>query len=135
MNFFEWNQQLSVDNPLIDADHQTLISLVNEFGDVASKRHDAAQLEQILAQLIDYTSTHFEREESLMGEIGYTKIKEHRTQHEKLLARVKDLQKELQQGRISIAIETAELLRFWLTSHIMLSDRDLAEAIRTRTAA
>lgn len=134
MNFFEWNQQLSVDNPQIDAEHRTLISLVNEFGDTATKHYDATQLERTLKSLIEYTSTHFEREESLMNEIGYAKTREHLNQHAKLLARVHDLQKELQQGRISIAIETAELLRFWLTSHIMLSDRALAEAIRSRAA-
>lgn len=134
MNFFEWNQQLSVDNPQIDADHQTLIGLVNEFGDTATKHPDATQLEGILQKLIEYTSTHFEREENLMREIGYARTREHLNQHAKLLARVNDLQKEMQLGRISIAIETAELLRFWLTSHIMLSDRDLAEAIHSRAA-
>ncbi|WMW81749.1 bacteriohemerythrin [Undibacterium cyanobacteriorum] len=134
MNFFEWNQQLSVGNPQIDADHQTLIGLVNEFGDTAAKHPDATQLERILQKLIEYTSTHFEREETLMREIGYAKTREHLNQHAKLLARVHDLQKEMQLGRISIAIETAELLRFWLTSHIMLSDRDLAEAIHSRAA-
>ena len=110
MNFFEWNQQLSVDNPLIDADHQTLISLVNEF----EMSHRSGMTPPSLSkfwQLIDYTSTHFEREESLMGEI-LPRSKNIRTQHEKTVSSGQRSSKELQQGRISIAIETAELLRF-----------------------
>ncbi len=130
MIFFEWNQTLSVADPIIDDDHQTLIRLVNQFGVAASEKRDHSELEKTLLTLIEYTQTHFLREENLMASISYPKLKAHQDQHRKLMARVLDLKRELEEGRRSIAIETAELLRFWLTSHILLSDKELADAIK-----
>ncbi len=130
MTFFEWNPQLSVENPSIDEDHKHLIQLVNEFGVVAAQDQEIDRLEQILQTLLVYTQEHFQKEEELMAAIGYHKIKPHQEQHRKLLARVEDLHNEFHGGKRRIASETAELLRFWLTSHIMLSDKELAEAIR-----
>jgi hemerythrin len=129
MEYFEWNNSLSVHDELIDEDHKILIGMVNELHDAADLGKDYITLSSILERLAAYTREHFQREEDLMQAIAYARFKSHKEQHRKLLERVSDLQQELNRAREMVALETAELLRFWLTSHILLSDKHLADTL------
>ena len=130
MDYFQWSDELSVNNELIDHDHQTLIDMVNELHMAVEIGQGYLILSDILKKLAIYTQEHFQREEALMASIDYADYAAHQTQHKKLLERVTDLQRELNRDRAQIALETAELLRFWLTSHILLSDKKLADKVR-----
>ncbi|MBC3831313.1 hemerythrin family protein [Undibacterium amnicola] len=129
MEYFEWNDSLSVHDVLIDEDHKILIGMVNELHDAADLGKDYITLSSILERLAAYTREHFQREEDLMQSIAYPRYKAHKEQHRKLLERVTDLQQELNRAREMVALETAELLRFWLSSHILLSDKHLADTL------
>nr|WP_315483635.1 bacteriohemerythrin [uncultured Undibacterium sp.] len=129
MEYFEWNDSLSVHDVLIDEDHKILIGMVNELHDAADLGKDYITLSGILERLAAYTREHFQREEDLMQSIAYPRYKAHKEQHRKLLERVTDLQQELNRAREMVALETAELLRFWLSSHILLSDKHLADTL------
>ena len=129
MEYFEWNESLSVHDVLIDEDHKILIGMVNELHDAADLGKDYITLSGILERLAAYTREHFQREEDLMQSIAYPRYKAHKEQHRKLLERVTDLQQELNRAREMVALETAELLRFWLSSHILLSDKHLADTL------
>jgi len=130
MAYFQWNPTLSVGNTLIDSDHQNLINIVNELYTAADLKQDCDILEDILQRLFDYTSEHFEREEEMMKLTGYPGFENHKKQHKKLLERVVCLQASLAEKREYVAKETAELLKFWLTSHIYMADKELAIAIQ-----
>lgn len=133
MEYFEWDDSLSVGDTLIDHDHQTLIGMVNDLHDAADLGKDYIALSGILDKLVLYTQEHFQREEDLMRAIAYAGFKSHQQQHRKLLERVTALQLELNRARELVALETAELLRFWLTSHILISDKQFADAMHTNT--
>lgn len=132
MEYFEWNDHLSVHDTLIDNDHQKLIGMVNELHEAADLDLDYLSLSTILTRLTIYTQEHFQREENLMQKSGYPDFDAHKEQHEKLLERVTDLKRELDNARSLVALETAELLRFWLTSHILLSDKQFADYLHNR---
>lgn len=130
MEYFKWSEDLSVNDAQVDHDHQTLIGMVNELHQAVHLGKDYLDLSAILEKLAHYTKEHFQREETVMLSIQYDQYKNHKEQHKKLIERVTDLQRELSRNRQQIASETAELLRFWLTSHILLSDKRLAEFVR-----
>ncbi|WP_395007370.1 bacteriohemerythrin [Undibacterium sp.] len=130
MVYFQWNSALSVGNTLIDCDHQNLIDIVNELYTAADLKQDCDILGDILQRLFDYTSEHFDREEEMMKLTGYPGFESHKMQHKKLLERVVRLQVSLAEKREYVAKETAELLKFWLTSHIYMADKELAMAIQ-----
>jgi hemerythrin-like metal-binding protein len=129
MNYFDWSDDLSVHNPLIDRDHQELITLVNDLHAAVSLGKEQAIIARVLDSLYNYTQEHFQREELLMEVINYTKIVPHLLQHKKLLERVVCLRNDLKTKPQTVAIETAELLKSWLISHINVSDKELAFAI------
>lgn len=64
-----------------------------------------------------------------MEHIGYSDMDAHLAQHKKLIEQVLVLQNAFERGRIEVAKDTAELLRFWLTHHIMRTDKKLSAAI------
>lgn len=130
MSYFQWASTLSVGDLVIDCDHQSLINLINELYVAAERKEDGVILGSILQRLFNYTSEHFDREERLMEQIQYQDALSHIKQHKKLLERVLLLQASLAEKRDYVAKETAELLRFWLTSHIYTNDMALAAAAK-----
>lgn len=129
MSYFQWTNALSVDDPVLDQDHQHLIGLINELYGATEIQQDSTVLGQILQRLFEYTREHFAREEALMQKINFADFPQHVKQHQKLLERVVTLQAALAENREYVAKETAELLKFWLSSHIHMSDRALALAV------
>lgn len=129
MDFFQWSDELSVGNRLIDRDHLELLALVNELHAASEQGCSDEIIVNTLQTLFNYTQEHFQREELLMEHIHYPELEEHRAQHQKLIAQVVLLQDAMMRGRGEVASSTAELLRYWLIHHIKRTDKKLALAI------
>jgi hemerythrin len=129
MDYFQWSEALSVGNTLIDQDHKELVTLVNELHQAVQDGKSSETLGSILQALFAYTHEHFQREELLMEHIQYEDMDAHLAQHKKLIEQVAVLQDAFERGRIEVANNTAELLRYWLTHHIMRTDKKLSAAI------
>lgn len=129
MDYFQWSDALSVGNTLIDQDHKELVTLVNELHQAVQDGKSNETLGSILQALFTYTHEHFQREELLMEHIKYADMDAHLDQHKKLIEQVEVLQDAFERGRSEVAIGTAELLRYWLTHHIMRTDKKLSAAI------
>lgn len=130
MAYFEWTDALMVGNKTIDHDHIELISLVNELHQAIQEGKGTDILAKILHSLHVYTQEHFLREEILMEQIQYPEIEAHKLMHQRLLDQVTILQDAFDRGRSKVAADTAELLRYWLTHHIMLADKKLSLSIQ-----
>lgn len=61
MALIEWSDQLSVHVVEFDSDHQRLIGILNSLWEASEERRGHEVIEAILADLIDYTRTHFAR--------------------------------------------------------------------------
>ena len=129
MDYFQWSDELSVGNSLIDQDHKELVNLVNELHQAVQDGKSNETLGRILQALFTYTQEHFQREELLMEHINYVDKEAHLDQHKKLIDQVVVLQDAFDRGRVEVANNTAELLRYWLTHHIMRTDKKLSVAI------
>ena len=129
MDYFQWSDALSVGNSLIDQDHKELVNLVNELHQAVQDGKSSETPGRILQALFTYTQEHFQREELLMEHINYVDKEAHLDQHKKLIDQVVVLQDAFDRGRVEVANNTAELLRYWLTHHIMRTDKKLSVAI------
>ena len=81
------------------------------------------QLGNILQSLIVYTATHFKDEEQLMQANGYPELTRHRTEHEKLVGQVLELQKKFQAGGGVLTSVVMNFLKDWLVTHIQGEDK------------
>lgn len=113
----------------VDREHQKLFEL-------ASKIYDSLALDIVLpmtevksaiAELIDYTMTHFANEESLMAANGYPSLQEHHELHAYLIYRIKDFEKDVERGEQVTPVDAYEFLCSWLGDHILASDRNFGE--------
>jgi hemerythrin len=125
-NLVEWSGALSVGIDEIDAQHRTLIGLVNELNNAIEERHGNAAVGDVLLRLEEYTRIHFAVEEGLMRVLGYPDLAAHKREHARLTEQLAELRGRFDAGRTALGFELMHFLKRWLTSHIMESDQDYA---------
>ena len=132
--YFSWSEDLRVGNSFIDSDHQKLIKLLNQLHDAMAQGHGKDVLGKTLAELIRYTQEHFKREEDHMQRMRYAGYAAHKSEHDKLLKEVIDLQAQFNSGNAMLSVKVSGFLRNWLVGHIMKVDKELAVAMQKAEA-
>ena len=130
MALFSWSDELSVGNQFIDSDHKKLIKLVNDFHDAMVQGRGNEVIGKVLNNLIIYTKEHFQREQDEMQRIKYQQHLAHKLEHDKLIKDVLELQQSFTGGTAMLSIKVSKFLRDWLLTHILQTDKLLAEALR-----
>lgn len=126
----EWSSALSIGIPEIDAQHQTLLELLNEVEREASRESASFDvIDDVFERLESYIATHFRDEEALMESIGYEFLAQHRQQHRDLTAQVHEFRRDFSTGQIEVRFLHSWLLR-WLVSHIAGSDTLIASSLQ-----
>lgn len=126
-----WREQMSVGVKSIDDDHQQLISLVNQFEEIARRSPDLtgkheSTVRSLLGRLQAYTHEHFAREERIQDLAGYGGLKENREHHVALCKELGDKIERFSAGvkadKPVTATELATFLNSWLINHIIKVD-------------
>ena len=123
MNLFEWKDNYSVDIKSIDDDHQGLFKLINQLFEAMSHGKAKDILSETLSKLIDYTKTHFRREEMYFSTTNYPDYQEHKLQHELFVEKIVNLKIQFDNGDQQISVELIKFLSEWLVNHIIISDK------------
>ena len=66
MSYVTWQNWMSVGVPLVDSDHQVLVSLINQVHSCMESGQEYTVLASVLHSLADYTDYHFSEEEKLI---------------------------------------------------------------------
>jgi hemerythrin len=121
----DWNDDFSVGNLQIDAQHKELVKMTNDFyagcqqGGIIAKVHFMKTIQKAL----QYIKTHFATEEEIMERVRYPEYEVHKRQHEDFIAEVR--------GQIAV-FETednpnpsgfVQYLMNWVLQHIADSDK------------
>ncbi|MGC4019054.1 MAG: hemerythrin family protein [Muricomes sp.] len=125
-----FDESLVTGNEMIDSQHKELFDKINKLLDSCEVGNDRVVAVKTLDYLADYTEFHFSEEEKLQEEIEYPNIEEHKKQHAKLIAVVKDLYEMLeeQEGPSTAFVEQVNKnVIEWLYGHIKTFDRSVAE--------
>lgn len=122
--FVEWKEEYSVGIDMIDKDHRELLNLINKFQTAVFYRTGKQFEDEAFEALIDYTQTHFEREEQLMSEHGYPDFEAHQAEHRKMVDLVEARMAEHRRQGDHKAMENMVVyLRDWLINHINGTDK------------
>ncbi len=127
MIYFRWDEKYCIGIEEIDEQHRYLVQLVNELYDAMYAGQGREILEKVLASLIRYTQIHFQTEEHFMKTHVYPAYAEHKQIHEKMAARVLDLQNAFHKGEIANPVQISNFLKAWLVKHILKTDRKFAD--------
>ena len=76
----------------------------------------------------------FRQEEELMEEVGLASFQTHLEQHARMLSALHHVAPHVQEGDVDPGREAVVLLHTWLTVHIDIMDKALADAVRKSPA-
>jgi hemerythrin len=129
-----WRKQLEIGEEAIDIDHKYLICLINTVELTLRTPEHRDVLPTTLAQLVEYTHAHFEREEKIMLSIRYSRYDQHKLQHQLLIRELVAIQKKIEEkgdGEFSPeeCAAIATLFRHWLLDHLVKEDMLLKPAL------
>ncbi len=123
MPLINWEERFSVGIQRLDQHHKTMVAMVNELHDAMKVGQGRKVVGEIVQRLANYTRSHFAAEEQLFDLHGYPEAKLHREEHNALVAKVDQWQRDLAAGRPAVTFEVANSLRDWLLHHILESDK------------
>jgi hemerythrin-like metal-binding protein len=125
MQLIEWDESFSVGVKRFDADHQTLIELLNRLCQAWQAGKQAVVLEKLFEALTAYAAIHFEREEKVLAALEYEALGAHRAAHARLRTEIADFRKRamVDPHAPGLTEAAAEFLQSWLLDHILGEDR------------
>lgn len=130
-DFLVWTEKYATGVETIDGDHQTLFMMVNALNDAMAHDDAPAQMPGLFSHLIDYTRTHFAREEALMAEHGYPMLDEHREKHRQLTETLARMLDDFEAAPETFPVDgLMDFLKDWLTSHVLKSDMDYVPFVK-----
>lgn len=131
MAYVDWNTSFSVNNSLLDEQHQQMFAIISELHDAIFHKNAREQLIVAIRQLIEYTQKHFAEEERQMERSGFPGLAGHKAAHEKLKQHVIEIEQRFHGAEDSMAGDMIEfLLSDWLVKHILEMDKQYAPYLK-----
>ena len=132
MSYFEWSDQLSINNDEIDRQHQGLVAIIDKLYIALKHGEGNKVIGGILVDLGLYTKTHFKAEEKLMRIHGYPKYEIHKKEHGALAEQVNDLFNKFNEGEYVSAVVVGKFLKDWLNNHIQKTDMQFGSFLNSK---
>jgi len=125
-----WDATLETGHSGIDEQHRSLAEILNRLHMAMKQGKGRDEVEGILIFLKDYTASHFEMEERLMEQSGYSGAARHRAIHGDLLRQLDDLVERFHLSAGALTLNFMDALEDWLVRHIQDEDRRLADELK-----
>jgi hemerythrin len=116
----------------IEAEHRVQIGMIDALLSADENKLEAAEVEEIVVRLLEYTRLHFLSEELLMRLHAYEHHDEHVFEHRRMLEQLEEVRDAHQQGQTGDAGMSIQRLRARLLGHIHSHDAELTHFIARR---
>lgn len=121
-----WNDRLSVNIAEIDSQHKKLVDMVNELHDAMKAGKAETVMVHIVKEMKQYAASHFGLEERYMKSNNYPDYKPHKTEHDKFVAKVVQVEQDCKAGKCAMSMDILNFLSNWLVNHIKGTDKKYA---------
>jgi hemerythrin len=119
---FEWSESFLVDVPELDDQHRRLFSLVNGLSEIIAQSGTIDGHEEPKKELLEYTRTHFQTEEAVLGRARYPRLDIQAREHRELVARLERFVRAGERRARPRAETMIDYLKDWLIRHTLLED-------------
>ena len=120
-----WKAEYALGIPGVDHEHVELMNLINQLYASLLEPGSETTVLDFLGELFTKISSHFALEEKLMRDGGYGDLPAHKSDHERLLDRIRDLMDDYEDGEyVDLEGFGAELER-WFSVHFSTHDAAL----------
>lgn len=122
MTFKVWNDNFSVNNPTMDADHQKMTELIGHLHELVTLQQNQSLISLLLNELVQHAKSHFCREEQFLGEIDSGDLEIQSIQHELYLEKVRECRAYIERGEYSKVRQIIPFLNNWFLYHVETVD-------------
>ncbi|MDK9695928.1 MAG: bacteriohemerythrin [Siculibacillus sp.] len=135
MQFFYWNPSFEIGIPSIDVQHRRLVDLINDLATAITDGGELPQVETLINELSDYAVRHFADEELILERTTLSEAEKtrHRESHRGFVEKVREIAARDDLMSADVSERVLEFLITWLVSHILGSDRKIANALESRS--
>jgi hemerythrin-like metal-binding protein len=131
-NEIEWFEDLSLGDEILDSQNKEYILLLNRLIKISNEDEKSDDVVDIVKGLVNYTYEHFMSEEEYMALNEFPLQQEHRSEHMGVLKKISMYLGEVEANREGLVEELIDLMKEWLTTHIMTSDQKYALWAKSR---
>lgn len=133
MDYFVWTSELSVGIDEIDQEHMKWIAYINalHLGVEAGKEQDV--LKALLNDVIDFSTQHFQHEQTMFLESSYPDAKHHIMLHQGYIKELTILSQRLENEEASVLTYDVLLsMKKWLINHVQEVDRQYVSYVKEK---
>jgi hemerythrin len=126
-SFLVWDDANNTGIDQLDEDHKKLLNMINNLRSSTLCNTGEEFERRTLQELVDYTESHFVREEQLMQEYGYPDYEGHKAQHDQMAQYVAGFVKRYDEQGNKVLPDVMDHLTRWLIQHINGTDMKYAD--------
>lgn len=126
-NNIKWSEDLLLGIPSIDAEHRVLVRYAEDFQTALREGQGHEAIARLFDRLLEYTTSHFAREEAFMQKRGYPNIEAHMEEHRRITREVMELNRD---KRYVFPDSVDSFLQDWIINHINNTDRKYVEYLK-----
>jgi diguanylate cyclase (GGDEF)-like protein/hemerythrin-like metal-binding protein/PAS domain S-box-containing protein len=132
IDIFPWNNHFNIGLEFLDTQHSKFVAILNRLANLITYKSNADELNCIFDELIEYTLSHFQAEETIWYKyLGNDVLTiDHKKIHQKFIDKILQFKKEQEIRPFNqLSNEVLAFLVDWLVSHILNTDRKMAYII------
>jgi len=119
----KWQDQYSVNHPLMDQQHKQLFEILNQLEGHILKEEALDYFLETLEQLSDFAWEHFKAEETILEELKIEGLQDHMDKHQSFKKKIMAMtQSFFKQPDLKQVEEAYSFLSHWLVDHILEED-------------
>jgi hemerythrin len=130
MIHISWKDRYNINYKDIDAQHKTLLEILNELADLHGDEVDPEQVAGLFHRLCQYALTHFATEEGYMAAAGYPGLARHQAEHVSFINDLLALNQSHEPGDPLLVEATFTFVKDWYLGHIISSDMDYVATLK-----
>jgi len=135
---FKWKEEYCVNIDTIDRQHQQLFKLGNDIYnllilDDGFDHYD--EIMNILGELYNYTSYHFNYEEELLKNLEYDSwdLKIHKAEHKGFLNKILKISEEqVDTEQRKVTLQLMEFIANWIEQHVLNTDKQYEDFLKIK---
>jgi len=124
----QWGYHFFTGIKNIDQQHEGLVALVNNLGEVVARNAGPGKVDDAFVKLTDYASEHFSLEENLMLDAGVdaAHVAAHKQAHKQFVEQLHDMWQARDDNPDNTTRHLLEFLTTWIYRHILITDHSMA---------
>jgi len=126
-----WKERYSIRYQRVDQQHKELLAILNQLVDLVGQAGEAEQVSGIFSRLCHYAMEHFSAEERFLQASGYERLAQQQAEHAYFIDQILELDRGYDPSDPALVEATTAFLKDWFVDHIMRSDLDYADWMKS----